>query len=64
MREQLKNKQIMLAPLAGVSDVGFRLIAEKYGADKTFTEMVSVNALYYDNKKTDDLLFISENEKN
>ena len=64
MREQLKNKQIMLAPLAGVSDVGFRLIVEKYGADKTFTEMVSVNALYYDNKKTDDLLFISENEKN
>lgn len=64
MREQLKNKQIMLAPLAGVSDVGFRLIAEKYGADRTFTEMVSVNALYYDNKKTDDLLFISENEKN
>lgn len=64
MREQLKNKQIMLAPLAGVSDVGFRLIAEKYGADKTFTEMISVNALYYDNKKTDDLLFISENEKN
>ncbi|MDU6182059.1 MAG: tRNA dihydrouridine synthase DusB [Anaerococcus vaginalis] len=64
MREQLKNKQIMLAPLAGVSDVGFRLIAEKYGAYKTFTEMVSVNALYYDNKKTDDLLFISENEKN
>ncbi|EGC83077.1 tRNA-dihydrouridine synthase [Anaerococcus hydrogenalis] len=64
MREQLKNKQIMLAPLAGVSDVGFRLISEKYGADKTFTEMVSVNALYYDNKKTNDLLFISENEKN
>lgn len=64
MREQLKNKQVMLAPLAGVSDVGFRLISEKYGADKTFTEMVSVNALYYDNKKTNDLLFISENEKN
>ena len=64
MREQLKNKEIILAPLAGVSDVGFRLIAEKYGADKTFTEMVSVNALFYDNKKTDDLLFIAENEKN
>ena len=28
MKEQLKNKEIMLAPLAGVSDVGFRLIAE------------------------------------
>lgn len=64
MKELLKNKEIMLAPLAGVSDVGFRLICEKYGADKTFTEMVSVNALYYDNKKTDDLLFISDDEKN
>lgn len=63
MKEQLENKEIMLAPLAGVSDVGFRLICEKYGADKTFTEMVSCNALYYDNKKTEDLLFIPKEEK-
>ena len=64
MRKQLENKLIMLAPLAGITDVAFRLICEKYGADKTFTEMVSVNALYYKNKKTDDLLYIADAEKN
>ena len=60
---ELKNKQIMLAPLAGVTDVAFRIICEKYGADKTFTEMASVNAMVYDNKQTDEILYISEKEK-
>lgn len=64
MKKQLVDKQIMLAPLAGVTDVSFRLICEKYGADKTFTEMVSCKALYYDNKKTEDLIFIADEEKN
>ena len=50
---ELKNKELMLAPLAGVTDVAFRIICEKYGADKTFTEMVSVNALAFDNKQTE-----------
>lgn len=63
MKEQSIDKQIMLAPLAGVTDVSFRLICEKYGADKTFTEMVSCKALYYDNKKTEDLIFIADEEK-
>lgn len=60
---ELKNKQIMLAPLAGVTDVAFRIICEKNGADKTFTEMASVNAMVYDNKQTDEILYISEKEK-
>ncbi|MBM0045909.1 tRNA dihydrouridine synthase DusB [Anaerococcus sp. mt242] len=60
---ELKNKELMLAPLAGVTDVAFRIICEKYGADKTFTEMASVNAMVYDNKQTDEILFISEKEK-
>lgn len=60
---ELKNKEIMLAPLAGVTDVAFRIVCEKYGADKTFTEMASVNAMVYDNKQTDEILFISEKEK-
>lgn len=64
MKEQLTNKSIMLAPLAGVSDVSFRIICEKYGADKTFTEMISVKALYYNNKRTEELMFISDKEKN
>ncbi len=60
---ELKNKEIMLAPLAGVTDVAFRIICEKYGADKTFTEMVSVNALAYDNRQTRDIMYISDLEK-
>lgn len=60
---ELKNKEILLAPLAGVTDNAFRIICEKYGADKTFTEMISVNALIYDNKQTNELMYISEKEK-
>ena len=60
---ELRNKEIMLAPLAGVTDVAFRIVCEKYGADKTFTEMASVNAMVYDNKQTDEILFISEKEE-
>ena len=33
---------IFLAPLAGVSDVAFRILASEMGASLTFTEMVSV----------------------
>ena len=60
---ELKNKEVILAPLAGVTDVAFRIVCEKYGADKTFTEMASVNAMVYDNKQTDEILFISEKEE-
>ena len=60
---ETRNKEIMLAPLAGVTDVAFRIICEKYGADKTFTEMVSINAMAFDNKQTDEIMFISDKEK-
>ena len=43
---------IYLAPLAGVSDVAFRILASEMGASLTFTEMVSIKGLYYDNDKT------------
>lgn len=54
----------MLAPLAGVTDAAFRIICEENGADKTFTEMVSVNALIHDNKTTEEIMFRSDLEKN
>lgn len=54
----------MLAPLAGVTDAAFRIICEENGADKTFTEMVSVNALLYDNKATHEIMYRSDLEKN
>lgn len=64
MRETLIDKKIMLAPLAGVTDTAFRIVCEKNGCDKTFTEMVSVNALAFDNKATEEIMFISDMEKN
>lgn len=54
----------MLAPLAGVTDAAFRIVCEKNGCDKTFTEMVSVNALAFDNRATEEIMFISDMEKN
>ena len=59
---ELKNN-LMLAPIAGYSDVGFRCLAKKYGAGLTFTEMVSAKALTYGNKKTEDLLITAKNEE-
>ncbi len=64
MKEIMTDRPIMLAPLAGVTDAAFRIICEKNGADKTFTEMVSVNALLYDNKATHEIMYRSDLEKN
>ena len=64
MSETLTGKEIMLASLAGVTDTAFRIVCEKNGCDKTFTEMVSVNALAFDNRATADIMFISDLEKN
>ncbi len=52
----------LLAPMAGVSDIGFRYLARKYGAGLTYTEMISVKALCFRNKKTFDLLKLAPNE--
>lgn len=64
MKEIMTDRPIMLAPLAGVTDVAFRIICEENGADKTFTEMVSVNALLYDNRATHEIMYRSDLEKN
>lgn len=59
---ELKNN-LILAPMAGVSDVGFRSLCVEAGADFAETEMVSAKALTYNNEKTFDLLNTAENEK-
>ena len=45
-----------LAPMAGVSDLPFRLICREYGAGLVCTEMVSAKALHYKNKNTFSLM--------
>lgn len=55
--------RIHLAPMAGVTDLPFRLICKKYGAQGLTTEMVSAKALHYKDKKTAALMHLSEAEK-
>lgn len=57
------GKGVVFAPMAGFSDIGFRYLTRVYGADLTYTEMVSAKGLYYNSKKTKELLATSDIEK-
>lgn len=54
--------QVLLAPMAGVSDGVFRTLCEEQGADLTFTEMVSSKALSYASEKTRAMLALPQTE--
>ena len=58
----LKNN-IILAPMAGVTDKAFRLITKPFGPSLMYTEMVSGKGLLYKNKKTQVLLEVLDEEK-
>ncbi len=58
---ELKNNYI-LAPMAGVTDLPFRLLCAEFGAGMVCMEMISAKAVTYNNKKTYDLMKISEKE--
>jgi len=58
---RLKNN-IILAPMAGVSDLPFRLLCARMGAGMVCMEMVSAKAIMYNNKNTDSLLEIHPEE--
>lgn len=53
---------IILAPMAGVSDLPFRLLCHELGAGLVCMEMVSAKAIYYNNKNTDSLMEIHPEE--
>ncbi len=46
------KKPLFLAPMAGFSDLPFRNLVKKFGADVTVSEMISSNALVYESKKS------------
>lgn len=58
---KLKNN-ILLAPMAGITNLPFRLICENFGVGLAYTEMVSSKGMYYNDEKTK-LLLNTENEK-
>ncbi len=53
---------LILAPMAGVTDLPFRLLCREQGAGLLCMEMVSAKAIYYRNKNTEALLTIDEKE--
>lgn len=53
---------IILAPMAGVTDLPFRLLCSEQGAGLTCMEMVSAKAIWYQNKNTKNLLEIHPDE--
>ena len=58
---ELENN-ILLAPMAGITDRAFRMVCKEFGPGLVYTEMVSGKGLMYDDKKTD-LLLKMDNEK-
>ncbi|KAF6574634.1 MULTISPECIES: tRNA dihydrouridine synthase DusB [Paenibacillus] len=59
---EMKN-QVVLAPMAGVCNPAFRLIAKEFGTGLVCAEMVSDKAIIHGNKRTREMLFVDEREK-
>lgn len=56
------DSNIILAPMAGVSDLPFRLLCKEQGAGMVCMEMISAKAIYYNNKNTEQLMEIHPDE--
>lgn len=56
------NKTV-LSPMAGVTDLAFRLLCKEMGAGLVVTEMVSAKGIYYGNEGTERLTLIKEEER-
>ncbi len=54
--------KIILAPMAGICDLPFRLLCKEFGCDILYTEMVSAKGMYYNNKNTEPLIMTNEKE--
>lgn len=54
---------LVLGPMAGVTDLPFRLLCKDFGADLIYTEMVSAKGIMYNNRNTVDLLRTDKFEK-
>ncbi|WFA07715.1 tRNA dihydrouridine synthase DusB [Tissierella sp. Yu-01] len=57
------DNNVFLAPMAGVSDMAFRIICRQMGAGLVFSEMVSAKGMYYKDEKTKELTAIDERER-
>lgn len=61
--EVVLENNLILAPMAGVTDLPFRLLCKEQGAGLVCMEMVSAKAIYYRNRNTEALLSIDDRER-
>ena len=59
----LINTNVLVAPMAGITDMPYREILKSFGAGLLTTELVSSKAICFENKKTDKIMEISEKER-
>lgn len=57
------DNNVILAPMAGVTDMPYRIICKEFGAGLVYSEMISAKGLYYNNKNTETLLKIDSKER-
>ena len=57
------NNNCILAPMAGVTDLPFRLLCREMGAGMVCMEMVSAKAILYKNQNTEEMLNVTEPER-
>jgi len=59
---EIENR-VFLAPMAGVTDMPFRVLCKEQGCGLVYTEMVSAKGMHYNDKKSAQLTFLDEKEK-
>lgn len=57
------KNNIILAPMAGITDLPFRSVVEEFGVGLVYTEMASAKAIFYGDEKTKKLLNIKGEKK-
>ena len=57
------ENRLALGPMAGVTDLPFRLLCKEQGCGLLYTEMVSAKAILYNNKNTASLLEVRQEER-
>lgn len=57
------ESNIFLAPMAGVTDITFRIICKKTGCDLVYTEMISARGIFHKDKRTNRMIKILSDEK-
>lgn len=57
------ESNIFLAPMAGVTDLPFRLLCKEFGCGLVYSEMISAKGLHYNNENTKQMLVVDDKEK-